>query len=227
MQAYFLKPLLCISIAFCSTQLIAQYTQFATNPISLLYGVYKVEAEFPLGNHFAIEPEFSLLSQGQRFWFPDYNTKGHRIGAVVKKYFDKRVLNEGFYGFVYLRHASLAFTDFQAEGELPDQRDFSRRRNIFGFGAGYTKVGQDGFYYGCSFGIGRHTPQNDKKYTSTLPEGMISTAGDEGIFRTPIDVYARVSVGVRIYTEAGLKERQAYEQAIQDEQDRYDEWIIN
>ncbi|MFK8057538.1 MAG: hypothetical protein AB8F78_15540 [Saprospiraceae bacterium] len=227
MKTILIRSILSLSIAFATLASSAQYTQFSTNPISLLYGVYKVEAEFPLGNHFAIEPEVAYLSTGQRFWFPDYDTKGHRMGLVMKKYFDKSMVYEGYYGFAYFRHVSMTFTDFQAEGELPDQRDFIRRRNVFGFGIGYSKVGLDGFFYGGAFGIGRHSAQNTKEYTSTLPEETISKAEDEDLFRTPIDVYGRISVGIRLYNQSGLEAKNAYEKAQQEEFERQREMLLN
>ncbi len=188
----------------------SQYTQISTNPSSLLFGVFKVEVEIPAANRWAFETEFALMSKGQRFWTPDYETKGYRAGFSLKRYFDATMPNEGYYGFMYMRHSALAFTDFAREDERYDQRDFDRIRTTLGFGAGYTKVHKDGFFYGCALGIGRHVGDT-KKYTSSVPGQTVSEALDGEIFEMPIDVYGRISIGVRLFNSVGAAQKEAYE----------------
>ena len=190
----------------------AQYIQVSTNPSSLLFGVFKLEAEVSLGKNFALEPEAALFVKGQRFWSQDYETEGERFGLVIKKYLDRSKPYEGFYGFMYGRFGNIVYTDFMEEGEMRDQRDFDRQRNTVGFGLGHAKVGKDGFYYGFSLGIGRHFV-NEKTYqTPTLaPNGEIYESNDAELIQMPIDVYGRISVGVRLYSPAGRDAKDAYE----------------
>ena len=196
----------------------AQYLSPKTNPLSLLFGVYKLEVEASLGGRWAIQPEVALVTKGQRFWSKDYNSEGYRFGMMVKRYFTDAYYNERFYGFAYFRHSPMTFTDLVPEGEMPDQRDFKRNRRTFGFGIGYTSVGNDNFVWDCSVAIGRHS-SNDRQYTSTLDGGEdISRAYDETIFETPLDVYARIGVGVRIFQGEGLARKVAADDA------RHAEW---
>ncbi len=197
----------------------AQYTQLSTNPASLIFGVFKAEAEIPLNNNFAIEPEAAVLVKGQRFWTPDYDSEGYRLGLVGKKYFDASKPHEGFYGFVYARNSKFTFTDYVEEGGRRDQRDFERARSTIGFGVGHAAVGKDGFYYGFSLGIGRHFV-DDKKYTTPAlgPGGEIFDTDDAEFLALPIDVYGRVSMGLRLYNDAGRAEKDAYEKRLEAEE---------
>lgn len=192
--------------------LYAQYVQVSTNPSSLIFGVFKLEAEVPLGKNFAFEPEASLFVKGQRFWSQDYDTEGERFGLVIKKYFDRAKPYEGFYGFMYGRFGHIKYTDYVDEGEKRDQRDFDRQRNTIGFGIGHAKVGKDGFYYGFSLGIGRHFV-NEKKYLTPAlsPDGVIYESNDAELIKFPLDVYGRISVGVRLYNTSGREAKDAYE----------------
>ncbi len=213
------RVLLTIGLAAIAALAHAQYTQISTNPASLIFGVFKLEAEIPLNNHFAIEPEAAVLVKGQRFWTPDYDSEGYRLGVVGKKYFDAAKPHEGFYGFVYARNSKFTFTDFIEEGERRDQRDFERVRSTIGFGIGHAAVGKDGFYYGFSLGIGRHFV-NEKTYTSDAlgPGGEIFDTDDAEFLRLPIDVYGRVSMGLRLYNKTGRAEKDAYEKQLEIEE---------
>jgi len=73
--------------------------------------------------------------------------------------------------------------------------------------------------------LGVH-PQNDKAYTSTVSGTSISSAEDEDLFRTPIDVYGRVSVGFRLFNQDGLAQKKAYEKAYQEELEQQREWFL-
>lgn len=218
--------LLAGALALSAAPLHAQYTQLSTNPVSLIFGVIKVEGEASMRPGWAIEGEVSAITKGQRAWSPDYDSRGYRLGLNLKRYFIADGLNEGYYGFAYARHVQTKFTDFVREGEQPDQRDFDRNRKTIGFGLGYAGAGADGFYYGFSLGIGRHV-QNEKVYTSTIPGEVISRADDDERFDGPFDVYGRVSVGLRIYSPSGKTYKDEVEAEREAEEARLREAVLN
>ncbi len=216
MRTYAFLTLFTLASAAAPSALRAQYVQVSTNPTSLIFGVFKLEAELPLNHKFALETEAAVLVKGQRFWTPDYNSEGYRLGLVGKKYFDASRPHEGFYGFAYARVSSFKFTDYAEEGERRDQRDFDRDRSTVGFGVGHAAVGKDGFYYGFSLGIGRHFV-NKKTYTSPAlgPGGEIFDTDDAEFLALPVDIYGRVSMGLRLYNKRGRAEKDAYEERLE------------
>ena len=188
----------------------AQYHQVALNPSSLLFGVLKVESEVPLGGSgWAVEPELAYLARGQRFWSRDYDTHGIRAGLVAKKYLTVDSTFSGLYGFGYARLGSVEFVDHVDEGDRRDQRDFRRGRFTVGLGLGWAAVGDDAFVYGFALGLGRHVVDR-KRYTSSGP-GPIAEADDDEIFEFPLDVYGRVSMGIRLWEPGARAARDAHE----------------
>lgn len=214
------RLLLTAGLLVCCYALRAQYVQLSTNPSSLLFGVLKLETEIGLPHNFAIEPEASLLIEGQRFWTSDYDTEGARFGIVGKKYFDRERPHEGWYGMAYFRLSQIDFLDFSEEGEARDQRDFLRTRSTFGLGVGHTAVGRDGFVYGVSLGLGRHFVDEKEYQTEPLsgPNGVISDSDDSELIDIPLDIYGRVYIGMRIFSAAGRADKDAYE-ALEDQRE--------
>ena len=206
-----------LSLFAAGAQAQPHYTQLTTNPSSLLFGVLKLEAEVGLDRNFAIEPEVAIMTEGQRFWTADYESKGLRYGVVAKKYFQADMPHEGYYGMAYFRRSSFTFLDQVAEGETRDQRDLDRTRATLGFGAGYTSVGRDGFTLGVSFGIGRHIVDRKEYLTpATSVDGTVFDPFDAEFIKFPLDVYGRVSIGLRLYNAKGRERKDAYEAELEE-----------
>ena len=133
-------------------------------------------------------------------------------------------INEGGYGFAYARFSNFQFTDNVGVNDVLDQADFRRLRLTLGFGGGYTEVGDDGFTWGFSLAVGRHVV-NEYEFAGRRRGEPYPVANDAEIFTMPFDVYARIYLGFRQYSDRGREARERLYGEIKAEHERRREAI--
>ncbi len=182
----------------------AAYIGLTTNPVSLLFGVVKLEAEIGLPKGFSIEPEVAFHTEGVRLWSSGYESEGQRFGLVLRRYFIGDGLNDGFYGMVYGRQGTFKYYETEDASLQDDEYDFELKRLTVGFGLGYQKTWPSGFSFGSSLGVGRNFVDEVRSLDpSDLDFNPNSDAADLGVGNEfPINVYGRISFGYRIFSQA-------------------------
>ena len=207
------------------------YVGFASNPVSFLFGVVKLETEIGLPGGFALEPELSLLTEGKRFWSPDYDSKGSRYGLVMRKYFSNNGMYDDFYGFLYARASNLSFRQDE-EVVDSDLYDYRLKRVTLGFGIGYSETYSSGFTYGLAIGVGRNIVDETESIDSR-PLPVVAGRGSSDYFGDaeygqdfPINVYGRVSIGFRLFSSGYADRLNAAARARQKELERDKEYYL-
>lgn len=198
-----------VALLYHQAPLRAQYTDLATNPMSLLGGTLKFVSEHPVSPFVSLEPQVSYLLPANRFWSLGFRSRGVRIGLATKLYLTGDE-HQGWYLMPYARYSQLDFENEGALGSLdPNDRDLRQRRLTLGLGGGYKWIAPRGLLLGASLGFGRSV-LNDYRYADGLDEGDRADPADQPWWEGAIAVYGRLHVGLRLRAKEGKEKPKTF-----------------